>query len=196
MTKNNRETQMRQWKALDETAKLWNPRFLFTKPMKIAKITTFLEAISKKLTENVNEVIETKNYVNNSCGYTCCFSNGQMAVAHGQAAFCVWPISPMVNLPRGNFYGYVRTTTQQTNFDILKFILRGINQSITELQDDFICLITQQSLLWFNISKIKIATGDISEPPSRFSVEQMIMLILNCNGWFWPFEDKYGKLLI
>ena len=176
-------------------SEIMKPTFLVYETMKIAKIT-FLEAISKKLTENVNEVIETKNYVNNSCGYTCCFSNGKMAVTHGQAAFCVWPISPMVNLPRGNFYGYVRTTTEQTNFDILKFILRGINQSITELQEDFICLITQQNLLWFNISKIKIATGDISEPPSRFSVEQMIMLILNCNGWFWPFDDKYDKLLM
>ena len=79
--------QMWQWKALDETAKIMKPTFLVYKTNE--KITTFLEAINKKLTENVNEVIETKNYVNNSCGYTCCFSNGQMAVAHGQAAFCV-----------------------------------------------------------------------------------------------------------
>ena len=61
-------------------SEIMNSTILVYKTNENCENTTFLEAI-KKLTENVNEVIETKNYVNNSCGYTCCFSNGQMAVA-------------------------------------------------------------------------------------------------------------------
>ena len=66
---------------------------------------TFLKAINEKLTENANEAIETKNHVNNSCGYTNRFINGQMAVAHGEAAFLCVTDFLKVNLPRGNFYG-------------------------------------------------------------------------------------------
>ena len=71
----------------------------------MTKITTFLKAINEKLTENANEAIEAKNHVNNSCGYTKRFINGQMAVAHGEAAFLCVTDFPKVNLPRGNFYG-------------------------------------------------------------------------------------------
>ena len=53
----------------------------------------------------------------NKCGYTCRFTNGQRAVSHGEVAFCVWPIWPMMNLPRGIFHGYVRRTTEHKNVD-------------------------------------------------------------------------------
>ena len=94
---------MRYWKALDETAKILKPTFLVYKTNENCENyenNNISQAISEKLTENANEVIETKNYVNNSCGYTNCFINGQMAVPHGEAAFLSVTDFPKVNLPR------------------------------------------------------------------------------------------------
>ena len=50
---------------------------------------------------NANEVIETKTYVNNSCGYTNRFISGEIAVADGEAAFLCVTDFPKVNLPLG-----------------------------------------------------------------------------------------------
>ena len=72
--------------ALDETAKI-------TKPTKIAKMTKLSSDHRRKINGNRNEAIEAKNYENNGCGYTSHFTNGQMAIAHGEAAFCVCPVS-------------------------------------------------------------------------------------------------------
>ena len=38
----------------------------------------------------------SQNLRKNKCGYTCRFTNGQRAVAHGEVAFCVWSIWPMM----------------------------------------------------------------------------------------------------
>ena len=68
----------------------------------MTKITTFLKAINEKLTENANEVIETKIHVTNNCGYTNRFINGQMAVAH-KSSFFVCDRFPQGEFASGKF---------------------------------------------------------------------------------------------
>ena len=41
--------------------------------------------------------MEAKKYENNRCGYTSHFTKGQMAIARGETAICVWPV------PQGEF---------------------------------------------------------------------------------------------
>lgn len=70
--------------ALDETAKI-------IKPTKIAKMTKLSSDHRRKINGNRNETeaTEAKKYENNKCGYTRHFTKGKMAIAHGEAAFCV-----------------------------------------------------------------------------------------------------------